>query len=99
VTIPNAWVYAATVVNHSGAMLTGPYVLHACPGIAELNQPQPLAALRACQDKLSATFHTLVTYQPASRFWSFQWAELGIFLAAALALCGFSYWWLRRQYA
>ena len=25
-------------------------------------------------------------------------AEMGIFLAAALALCGFTYWWLRRRY-
>ena len=45
------------------------------------------------------TLHTVVTYQPASRFWPFQWAEMGIFLAAALALCGLTYWWLRRQYA
>jgi hypothetical protein len=32
----------------------------------------------------------VVTYQPASRFWPFQWAEAGIPLAAALALCGFT---------
>ena len=54
---------------------------------------------QGCINKLSATFHTVVTYQPASRFWPFQWAEMGIFLAAALALCGATYWWLRRQYA
>ena len=53
----------------------------------------------ACVDKLSKTLHTLVTYQPGSRFWPFQWAEMGVFLAAALALCGLTYWWLRRQYA
>ena len=51
----------------------------------------------ACVNKLSATFHTVVTYQPGSRFWPFQWAEMGIFLAAALALCGLTYWWLRRE--
>ncbi len=56
-------------------------------------------AIQACLQKLSASFHTVVSYQPASRFWSFQWAEMGIFLAAALALCGLTYWWLRRQYA
>jgi hypothetical protein len=27
----------------------------------------------------------VLTYQPASRFWPFQFAEMGIFLAAALA--------------
>ena len=56
-------------------------------------------AINACITKLSATIHTVVSYQPASRFWPFQWAEMGIFLAAALALCGFTYWWLRRRYA
>ena len=54
---------------------------------------------QSCLNKLSATVHTVVTYQPGSRFWPFQLAEMGIFLAAALALCGLTYWWLRRQYA
>jgi len=43
--------------------------------------------------------HAVVTVQPASRFWLFQWAEMGIFLAAALALCVVAYWWPRHQYA
>jgi hypothetical protein len=59
----------------------------------------PVPALQACLGKLSASLHTVVTYQPASRFWPFQWAEAGIFVAAALALCGLSCWWLRRRYA
>jgi hypothetical protein len=42
---------------------------------------------------------SVVTYQPGSRFWPFQWAEIRVFPAAALALCGLTYWWLRRQYA
>jgi hypothetical protein len=54
---------------------------------------------QSCMERLSATFHTAVTYQPASRFWPFQWAEMGVFLAAAIALCFFAHWWLRRQYA
>ena len=29
-----------------------------------------------------------VTYQPASRYWLFQWTETGIYLALALALAG-----------
>jgi ABC-2 type transport system ATP-binding protein len=41
---------------------------------------------------MNTTFHTVVTYQPASRFWPFQWAEMGIFLVTALALCGLTYW-------
>lgn len=103
VKIPNGWVYSTAVVDKSGHTLTGQYVFQACPALGQLHSAgpaaQPLAALRACQNTLSATFHTVVTYQPASRFWPFQWAELGIFVAAALALCALGYWWLRRQYA
>jgi hypothetical protein len=38
-----------------------------------------------------------VTYQPASRYWPLQWYETGIYLALALALAGFSLWWIRRD--
>jgi len=30
----------------------------------------------------------LITYQPASHFWTFQWYETAIFLAVALLLTG-----------
>jgi ABC-type transport system involved in multi-copper enzyme maturation permease subunit len=101
--IPNGWVYSTQVVDNSGHTLTGQYVLQACPALGQLHSAgpaaQPLAALQACQSTLSATFQTVVTYQPAGRFWPFQLAELGIFVAAALALGALGYWWLRRQYA
>ncbi len=93
VTVRNGWVYATEVADRSGH---APNVLRACPALhATPASPQ---SVHACLTKLSATFHTVVTYQPATRFWPFQWAELGAFLAAALVLCAFSYWWLRRQY-
>ena len=47
--------------------------------------------------KLSAHYHEVVTYQPANRYWTFQWAETAIFLAGALGLVGFSFWWVRRR--
>jgi hypothetical protein len=37
-------------------------------------------------------FHTLITYQPASRFWDFQGIEAGIFLVLAAALVTVAYW-------
>jgi hypothetical protein len=112
VSVPNGWVYSTEVVNKSGHVPTAHYLLTACP--AFFNQaPQPpptggkstagnttgVTLFNNCVDKLSKTVHTLVTYQPGSRFWPFQWAETGVFLAAALALCGLTYWWLRREYA
>ena len=54
-------------------------------------------ALHQCVTKLSATYHEVVTYQPAGRYWTFQWYELAIYLAAALALAGLCLWWVRRR--
>jgi hypothetical protein len=111
VSVPNGWVYSTEVVNRSGDAPTAHYLLNACPAyFNQAPQPPPAGAkttagntgvtlFNNCVDKLSTTLHTLVTYQPGSRFWPFQWAEMGVFLAAALALCGLTYWWLRRQYA
>ncbi len=45
-----------------------------------------------------SSVRTLITYQPASRFWPFQIGEMGIVIVAALALCGLSCGWLRRRY-
>ena len=102
VSIPNGWVYSTTVVDKAGHGPTSHYLLQACPTITQLSNPQtsPSAApLQACITRVSSTFHTVIAYQPPSRFWPLQWAEMGVFLAAALALCGFTYWWLRREYS
>jgi ABC-2 family transporter protein len=37
-----------------------------------------------------------VTYQPASRYWAFQWLETGIFLVLAAGLGALCYWRVRR---
>ncbi len=113
--VPNGWVYSTGVVNRSGSVPTSHDLAHTCPVYLGTpvtqpppsggkyssggNQDQVLSQADACIHKLSATLHTLVTYQPGSRFWMFQWAEMGIFIAAAVALCGLTYWLLRRQYS
>ena len=38
-----------------------------------------------------------VTYQPASRYWAFQWTETAIYVAFALALAGYCFWRIRRR--
>jgi hypothetical protein len=38
-----------------------------------------------------------ITYQPASRYWAFQWYETAIFLAAAVAVAGLGVWWVRHR--
>jgi hypothetical protein len=53
---------------------------------------------RACNGALSSLhLRAVLAYQPASRFWALQWYETGIFLAAALVLAGFCFWWIRRR--
>jgi ABC-2 family transporter protein len=104
--IPNGWVYSTAIANKAGAAPTSQYLLHTCPALKQIVNAGPggpstggSAPFHGCLNKLSASFHTVVTYQPASRFWPFQWAEMGIFIAAALALCGLTYWWLQREYS
>lgn len=55
------------------------------------------SALNTCVTKVLSQLHEAVTYQPASRYWTFQGYETAIFLAAALALTGFSLWWIRHR--
>ena len=46
---------------------------------------------------LRAHGYTLViSYQPDSRYWPLQWAELGLLVAVSLALLGVSLWLVRR---
>ena len=46
---------------------------------------------------LSAKYHVLVTYQPASRFWTFQTIETALFVLLAVLLAGGCAWWLRHR--
>jgi hypothetical protein len=109
--IPNAWVYSVQIVDKASRAPTSQflhaYVLRACPkiatpphaprgprGTARVGNPD---AFQACIAKMSARFHETVTYQPAGRYWTFQWIETTIFLALALLLAGFSFWWVRRR--
>jgi hypothetical protein len=106
--LPNAWVTSTHIVNDAGQALTGDVVATMCPNIAP---PAPIPAgggpveapsglkdsIRSCVAKLSEQYHVVTTYQPASRYWAFQWIETGIFVALSLLLAGFCFWWLRRR--
>lgn len=54
---------------------------------------------QAVQQACVASFHLhqVTTYQPASRYWTFQWIELGLFIVLALLLAAASTWWVRRR--
>jgi hypothetical protein len=74
-----------------------------CPNVVippltgHLRGPGPAGPLLAqrCLDHLGV--RDLLTYQPAGRYWTFQWCELAIFIVLALLLVGTCFWWVRRR--
>jgi len=86
---PGAWIISNQTIAPSGHLFTGP-ATQAC-----LSRT---ASFQACQASIGRLhLRQLISYQPASRFWAFQWYEAGIFLTLALALAGFCFWWIRRR--
>jgi hypothetical protein len=82
-----AWVLSSQIVGTSG------HAAHiaASPVCMSSN-------FQACQAWIGRLdLRQVVAYEPASRFWDFQWSETAIFLALALALGGFCTWWIRRR--
>jgi hypothetical protein len=64
------------------------------------NGPPSAAVQHAVQTCINS-FHLrqVFEYQPASRYWTFQWMESGIFVALALGIAAFTIWWVRRRVA
>jgi hypothetical protein len=83
---PGAWVLSQVVVNPGGKVFApgSPAGLPAyCHAAFFHNSAASCLAAHG--------FRRLVTYQPASRFWTFQGIETGIFLLLAAGLVGFAY--------
>ena len=107
--IPNTWIYSTRIVDGHGHPLTAAATARACPDLATVGPPAGASPNRSsvpanvqatlvhCVDKLSPTYHTLIVYQPASRYWALQWSELAIFVGLALALTGLCFWLIRRH--
>jgi hypothetical protein len=59
----------------------------------------PTAAVEHAVQTCINSFHLrqVMAYQPASRYWTFQWMESGIFVALALGLAVCTIWWVRRR--
>jgi hypothetical protein len=82
-----AWVLSSQVVNQAGRPAR----------IA----PRPVCFgnnFAACQAWIGRLhLRQVISYEPASRFWAFQWTETAIFVALAVALAGFCACWIRRR--
>jgi hypothetical protein len=106
--LPNAWIRSIEVVDRSGHTMSAARLAQLCPDLGSIGPPhgpkvagpagdQVRLALESCVTKVGATYHASVTYQPAHQYWQLQWLELGIFVAAAVALGGLCAWWVRRR--
>lgn len=89
VDLPGAWTLSSQVVTAGGQPFTGP------PPAACESQASGFQQCAAALSRLH--LRQVVTYQPASRYWPFQWYETGVFLVLALALAGLCLWWIRRR--
>jgi hypothetical protein len=84
---PGAWILGNQTIDPLGHPFTGP-ATKAC-----LNQ-----GIKACNASVTRLhLRSVLTYQPASRYWAFQWYETAIFLVLAVALVSFCYWWVSRR--
>jgi hypothetical protein len=107
--IPNAWITSTRIVDRSGHSLTTRVLDLDCPnldggapgGSGGSSHAHASAsaqhALHDCVARVGATYHELVSYQPAGRYWAFQSYELAIYMGAAALLAGFCVWLVRRR--
>ncbi len=101
---PGAWEISDNTVNASGHVAASIGCLPSSGIHVGKGSPRPSpaalqAANRAFQNALHAClvqYRQVLSYQPASRYWPFQWYETAIFLGVALVLGGFCIWWVRR---
>jgi ABC-2 family transporter len=100
-----AWVLSSQAVDASGNAvdiipLSGTGACAPRPG-GPAQPPagaEPGAELSGCFAEIKRLgYRQQVTYQPASRFWSFQWFETGIYAALAFGLAGFCFWRIRHR--
>jgi hypothetical protein len=87
--VPGAWMLTSesTLLDAAGAPAkkeaTEPCFTGGQPGRAK----ECLAALN---------LHSEQTYQPAGRYWTFQWLEFGLYGLLALLLAGYAFWRIPR---
>ena len=109
--IQNAMIISSRIVDKAGKAPTAnalqAFVQKICPnigappsaaiGTGAHTRASNQGAFQACITHLSATLHLAVTYQPASRYWTFQSLETAIYVALALILTGICFLWIRHR--
>jgi hypothetical protein len=85
---PGAWISSQQTIDAAGRPVRPPSWVLGCPGP---NGDECFARL----NRLG--YRQRVTYQPAGRFWTIQYAETAIYLALSLLLAALGTWWIRRR--
>jgi hypothetical protein len=108
---PNALLVSDTVVGSHGGTVTSQWLKDNCRALFNFTPPPSQgksgptsvgvkpSAFTDCMHKITLSFHQVLTYQPANRFWTFQWMEMSIYIVLAILLGLFSYRWVRRRIA
>lgn len=109
---PGSWTLSSHVVTDSGHVPSSSelstFVNQHCPNIGP--PPTPTGGqgvtravdeedFQACRDQAARVYHLVVTYQPAGRYWIFQWLEAGLFVGLALLAATGCYWWVTHRTA
>ncbi|MFI7547920.1 transmembrane transport protein [Actinoplanes sp. NPDC049599] len=93
-------------VSIPGYDVPGAWVLTANPLLLDADGRQPPEATvkpcftgepgqaKQCLEALN--LHSELSYQPADRYWTFQWLESGVYLLLALLLAGYAFWRIPR---
>ncbi len=102
---PGAWLLSSGPVNAVGqATSTTPAACTSVGGTGQSAGAQGSAAFPPGQGPVAFVdclaghgIREAITYQPASRYWPFQWTETAIYLTLALALAGYCFRWLNHR--
>jgi hypothetical protein len=85
--VPGAWVISTSELRTADGARVAQEAYGTCVAGSFDKAPDCLGALN---------LHVDVEYQPAGRYWTFQWLESGLYLGLALLLAALGMWRIRR---
>jgi ABC-type transport system involved in multi-copper enzyme maturation permease subunit len=103
-----SWGQSSYFVSQSGLHVTNSQMatflhqhcatlLNTAPSADGTTQAPPNDPGSLCLDQVASSFKLAVNYQPANRYWTFQWLEAAIFVGLTLIAVGATYWWATKR--